>query len=137
MIQALLRPQAYREDGTTSGIHPKLVTLRTDGTGLSCRHGADDVGDDAHDAEYSGIRQNAGMGSELVMDKRRLLGFPGILSVILLVFLAACGGSSEKALVVGDLAPDFTLPAADTRSVSLGDFRGKQPVFLYFHMAYG
>ncbi len=34
---------------------------------------------------------------------------------------------------VGDPAPDFTLPAEDGGSVSLGDFRGKSEVVLYFY----
>jgi peroxiredoxin Q/BCP len=34
---------------------------------------------------------------------------------------------------VGDRAPDFTLPAADGRSVSLADFRGKKVVVLFFY----
>ncbi len=33
----------------------------------------------------------------------------------------------------GDQAPDFTLPAADGRSVSLADFRGKKAVVLFFY----
>jgi peroxiredoxin Q/BCP len=34
---------------------------------------------------------------------------------------------------VGDRAPDFTLPAQDGRSVTLGDFLGKKAVVLYFY----
>jgi len=34
---------------------------------------------------------------------------------------------------VGDLAPGFTLEAADGRSVSLSDFRGKSEVVLFFY----
>ena len=34
---------------------------------------------------------------------------------------------------VGDVAPDFTLQAADGRAVRLADYRGKQPVVLYFY----
>ncbi|MDH6056302.1 peroxiredoxin [Umezakia ovalisporum] len=34
---------------------------------------------------------------------------------------------------VGDIAPDFTLPAQNGSTVSLGDFRGKQAVVLYFY----
>jgi peroxiredoxin Q/BCP len=33
----------------------------------------------------------------------------------------------------GDRAPEFTLPAADGRSVSLADFRGKKVVVLFFY----
>ncbi len=34
---------------------------------------------------------------------------------------------------VGDPAPDFALTAADGRTVRLSDYRGKQPVVLYFY----
>ncbi|WP_414546012.1 peroxiredoxin [Nostoc sp. CCY0012] len=34
---------------------------------------------------------------------------------------------------VGDTAPDFTLPAQNSATVSLRDFRGKQAVVLYFY----
>ena len=37
----------------------------------------------------------------------------------------------------GDPAPDFTLPDADGRAVSLADFRGKKPVVLVFYRGYG
>ncbi|HEY2516782.1 MAG TPA: peroxiredoxin [Polyangiaceae bacterium] len=36
-------------------------------------------------------------------------------------------------LQAGDRAPDFTLPAADGRSVSLADFHGKKVVVLFFY----
>jgi peroxiredoxin Q/BCP len=36
-------------------------------------------------------------------------------------------------IATGDQAPDFTLPAADGRSVSLADFRGKKAVVLFFY----
>jgi len=36
-------------------------------------------------------------------------------------------------LVAGDTAPAFTLPDQDGRAVSLGDFRGKKNVVLYFY----
>ena len=39
---------------------------------------------------------------------------------------------AETELKVGDLAPDFTLPAEDGRQVSLADYRGKR-VVLYFY----
>lgn len=34
---------------------------------------------------------------------------------------------------VGDLAPDFTLPSHDGRSVTLSHFRGQKAVVLYFY----
>ncbi len=57
------------------------------------------------------------------------------LFVILSIFLAACAGSTDE-IGVGNPAPDFSLPAADGRTVSLTDYEG-QPVLLYFHMAKG
>lgn len=34
---------------------------------------------------------------------------------------------------IGETAPDFTLPDQDGRSVRLSDYRGKQPVVLFFY----
>ena len=34
---------------------------------------------------------------------------------------------------VGEPAPDFTLPSTEGRDISLGDYRGKQSVVLYFY----
>jgi peroxiredoxin Q/BCP len=42
-------------------------------------------------------------------------------------------GGGEPGVKVGDRAPDFSLPDASGRAVSLGDFRGKRPVVLYFY----
>lgn len=39
-------------------------------------------------------------------------------------------------LVVGQPAPDFTLPDAAKRPVTLSDYRGKQPVVLVFYRGY-
>jgi hypothetical protein len=50
--------------------------------------------------------------------------------------LMACS-SSPTSIAVNSPAPDFELPTADGGSVSLGDYVGKQPVLLYFHMAVG
>lgn len=47
---------------------------------------------------------------------------------------APAGGA---ALNAGDPAPDFTLPTATGGAVSLADYKGRQPVLLYFHMAAG
>jgi peroxiredoxin Q/BCP len=43
---------------------------------------------------------------------------------------------SEQRLSPGDTAPDFTLPDADGKDVSLADFRG-QSVVVYFYPAAG
>jgi peroxiredoxin Q/BCP len=39
---------------------------------------------------------------------------------------------TEKALTVGDAAPDFTLKSVDLKEVSLHDFRGKNVVVLFY-----
>jgi hypothetical protein len=39
-------------------------------------------------------------------------------------------------LRVGDPAPDFTLPDASGRPVSLADYRGRKPVILVFYRGY-
>lgn len=44
--------------------------------------------------------------------------------------------STPTALRVGEPPPDFTLPDADGRPVSLADFRGKKPVVLVFYRGY-
>jgi peroxiredoxin Q/BCP len=41
--------------------------------------------------------------------------------------------TAEGNVQVGDLAPDFSLPAQDGKIVSLKDFRGKKAVVLYFY----
>ena len=41
--------------------------------------------------------------------------------------------SAAPTVRTGDPAPDFALPDRDGRSVRLGDYRGKQPVVLYFY----
>ena len=35
---------------------------------------------------------------------------------------------------VGQVAPDFTIPAQDMRNVSLSDYRGEKAVVLSFHI---
>lgn len=48
------------------------------------------------------------------------------------------GGSSDTpTLRVGDPAPNFTLPSAQGKDVSLAGFRGNKPVLLYFSMGPG
>lgn len=59
-----------------------------------------------------------------------------VIGFFLLIILAACSRTTEG-LKVGDKAPDFSLPSADGKTVSLSDYVGKQPVLLYFHMALG
>jgi cytochrome oxidase Cu insertion factor (SCO1/SenC/PrrC family) len=60
-----------------------------------------------------------------------------IISMALVAILITACGSPESGLEEGDRAPDFSLQAADGDTVSLSDYRGEQPVLLYFHMALG
>jgi uncharacterized lipoprotein YajG len=60
-----------------------------------------------------------------------------IISMALVAILITACGTPESGLEAGDRAPDFSLPTADGDTVSLSDYRGEQPVLLYFHMALG
>ncbi|MBZ0277291.1 MAG: redoxin domain-containing protein [Anaerolineae bacterium] len=62
----------------------------------------------------------------------------GALVLALIGLLTACGGTATpQAFGVGSPAPGFTLPDAAGGEVSLADYKGKQPVLLFFHMAVG
>ena len=76
-----------------------------------------------------------GHRSHFVVYARRfsLLLFTPLLGLL----LYSCGDSDESGLTVGQAAPAFDLPAAAGGTVSLADYRGNQPVLLYFHMADG
>jgi hypothetical protein len=45
----------------------------------------------------------------------------------------AKSGIADRALGVGDVAPDFTLPDALGRGIRLGDLLGRGPVVLAFY----
>ena len=51
-------------------------------------------------------------------------------------FVAARVPDAPTALRVGKQPPDFTLPDAAGRPVSLADYRGKKPVVLIFYRGY-
>jgi hypothetical protein len=51
-------------------------------------------------------------------------------------FVAARVPNTPTALRVGERPPDFTLPDASGRSVSLADYRGKKPVVIVFYRGY-
>lgn len=60
----------------------------------------------------------------------------GLLKWLLGGFIAVCTLPAH-ALKVGDMAPDFQLPATDGKTYSLSDYRGKQAVVLaWFPKAY-
>lgn len=60
-----------------------------------------------------------------------LLGFAGFFH-----FVGMRVPEGRTQLVVGQPAPDFTLPDAARRPVTLSDYRGKQPVVLVFYRGY-
>jgi thioredoxin-dependent peroxiredoxin len=47
--------------------------------------------------------------------------------------LDAITGGGDPAITAGQQAPDFALPDASGKTVRLSDYRGKQPVVLYFY----
>jgi len=51
-------------------------------------------------------------------------------------FVAARVPDTPTALRVGERAPDFTLPDASGRPVTLADYRGKKPVVIVFYRGY-
>jgi AhpC/TSA family protein len=51
-------------------------------------------------------------------------------------FVLARVPGASAAVRVGAPAPDFTLPDAEGRPVSLAEFRGKKPVVLVFYRGY-
>jgi hypothetical protein len=65
-----------------------------------------------------------------------------VVSVVLLAlagffnFVAMRVPPTRTQLVVGQPAPDFTLPDAAGRPVRLSDYRGRQPVVLVFYRGY-
>lgn len=42
----------------------------------------------------------------------------------------------SRDLAVGDMAPDFRLPTGDGREVTLGEYRGRANVVLFFVRAF-
>jgi hypothetical protein len=66
------------------------------------------------------------------------LGFSGLLLVAgaWFNFVGARVPVAPTALRVGEPAPDFTLPDAKGRPVSLAEYRGQKPVVLVFYRGY-
>ena len=70
----------------------------------------------------------------MAMRSYRMLVLAGALSMGLLA-QGPAGAPPSSTLKVGDMAPDFTLPATDGKQVHLADFRGKSAVVLAFFPA--
>jgi AhpC/TSA family len=67
-----------------------------------------------------------------------VLGFTGLLLVAgaWFNFVAARVPATPTALHLGERAPDFTLPDATGRPVSLAEYRGRKPVVIVFYRGY-
>src|SRR5262245_17024600 len=66
------------------------------------------------------------------------LGFASLLLVggALFNFVIARVPDTPTALRVGERPPDFTLPDASGRPISLADYRGQMPVLIVFYRGY-
>src|SRR5882672_10172435 len=81
-------------------------------------------------------------GLAVALGRRRYAWTALVLTLVLLLggatfnFVLARIPVSPSNLHVGSPPPDFTLPDAGGRSVSLADYRGKKPVVLVFYRGY-
>jgi cytochrome oxidase Cu insertion factor (SCO1/SenC/PrrC family) len=70
--------------------------------------------------------------------KRNAVALAGLLLLLLAASFPAAAQHDEAmaktTLKVGDVAPDFTLPSDQNKSVKLSDFRGKKNVILAFYV---
>lgn len=97
----------------------------------------------SHATPYS--RQGCREGPRPVARLHRAVSAARTIAAAMALFAAmglAPQGCKDEAqtpenLAVSGQAPQFTLPSAEGREVSLSQFRGKADVLLYFHMAYG
>jgi hypothetical protein len=73
----------------------------------------------------------------LQFDELRELRLTSLHSKHALEWMDDMDTDNERDLAVGDLAPDFRLPASDGREITLSAYRGKAHVVLFFVRAYG
>jgi cytochrome oxidase Cu insertion factor (SCO1/SenC/PrrC family) len=70
--------------------------------------------------------------------KRMVTAWTGLVVLLLLAgqfpAVAQQEAIAQTSLKVGDVAPDFTLPSNQQKSVKLSDFRGKKNVILAFYV---
>jgi peroxiredoxin len=70
--------------------------------------------------------------------KRMVPALTGLLVLLLLACQLPAAAQQDTIaqtnLKVGDVAPDFTLPSNQQKSVKLSDFRGKKNVILAFYV---
>jgi hypothetical protein len=57
-----------------------------------------------------------------------------VLSLIGVVVVSGVGWLLYVQMVAGDMAPAFTLPSTTAGTVTLDQYRGRQPVVLVFYM---
>lgn len=57
--------------------------------------------------------------------------------LVCLFLLVGCSSSDSEGLDIGHDAPVFSAQSAEGSTISISDFKGKQPVLLFFHMAVG
>jgi cytochrome oxidase Cu insertion factor (SCO1/SenC/PrrC family) len=69
--------------------------------------------------------------------KRSVMALAGSLLLLLAGHFPAAAQDDAMAtttLKVGDVAPDFTLPSDQSKTVKLSDYRGKKTVILAFYV---
>jgi peroxiredoxin len=66
------------------------------------------------------------------MDKKRCATRPHVVACLALAGVLL-GAPSARAVEIGDLAPDFTLPSTTGQPMSLSQFQGKKHVLLQFY----
>ena len=76
-------------------------------------------------------RRRGGVTISALVISVLLLGLAGYFN-----FVIARVPDTPSALVVGRPAPDFTLPDAAGRPVTLSEYRGRKPVLLVFYRGY-
>lgn len=67
--------------------------------------------------------------------KRRTGRFEKSLLMAVMIGLLSLSPHAVKAVEIGDVAPDFTLLSTSGKTISLSQFKGKQPVLLEFYVA--
>lgn len=84
-----------------------------------------------------------GLGAAAIWRARHWLTITSFAMTLLLLvtaslfnFVAMRVPASPPAFVIGQPAPDFTLPDAAGHPVRLADYRGKKPVVLVFYRGY-
>jgi cytochrome oxidase Cu insertion factor (SCO1/SenC/PrrC family) len=69
--------------------------------------------------------------------KRSVMALTGFLLLLLVAQFPTAAQDDAMAtttLKVGDVAPDFTLPSDQSKTVKLSDYRGKKTVILAFYV---